>query len=244
VLGRGLAAEGDRYELTPASQSRVRALVTYIESHSPAFSGRPAQVVFSGGWSESVLGPDPPPAEYREGVLMTRLAVASGLMSGPLRGRADLYTEDNSRNTLENFLCTKDVAPFRGVTFTEANPLGIVAHSAHLKRAAYLARKVFRIRADAIQAIVAEGDDKSALAPEPLMLLMTRIFCLGVYSPARLHQRQRLMNGAVQFFHGRRLSALRGGGHSRSRDGCRARIAPIGGSGSVPLGRSPAAVWR
>ena len=41
------------------------------------------------------------------------------------------------------------------------------------------------------------------------MLLMTRIFCLGVSSPARLRQRHRLMNGAVQFsFHGWRLSAL------------------------------------
>jgi hypothetical protein len=70
------------------------------------------------------------------------------------------------------------------------------------------ARKVLNIRADAIQAIVADGDDKPALAPEPLMLFMTRIFCLGVSSPARLRQRHRLMNGAVQFFLALRLSAL------------------------------------
>ena len=215
MLGRGLAKDGDRYELTPASQARVAALVTYVGSHSQVFRGRPAQVVFSGGWSEPVLGPAPPPAQCREGVLMTRLAVAAGLTSGTLRGCADLYTEDNSRNTLENFLCTKDVAPCRGVTFTEANPLGIVAHPAHLKRAAYLARKVFNIRGDAIRAIDAEGDDKPALAPEPLMLLMTRIFCLGVSSPAGLGQRHHLMNAAAQFFRYPARTLLRRRDHAR-----------------------------
>jgi hypothetical protein len=193
VLGRGLTVDGDRYELTAAGQERVKTLVTHLESNSQIFSRSPAQVVFTGGWSEPVLGPTAPPAEYREGVLMMQFGLTQGLMSDRLRGCAKLYMEVESRTTLENFLHVKQMRPINGVTFTEDNPLGLIAHSGHMKRAVYLARKVFRTGAAAIQPIVAEGRDKPDLAPEPLMLLATRIFCLGVSNPARLCQRHRLM---------------------------------------------------
>ena len=49
------------------------------------------------------------------------------------------------------FLCTKGCRTLQGITFTGANPLGIVAHSAHMKRAVYLARKVLNMRVDAFR---------------------------------------------------------------------------------------------
>ena len=52
---------------------------------------------------------------------------------------------------LENFLCTKGCRTLQGITFTGTNPLGIVAHSAHMKRAVYLARKVLNMRVDAFR---------------------------------------------------------------------------------------------
>jgi hypothetical protein len=205
VLGRGLDINDGRYELTLASRCRVKALLDYVVDNAQFFMQRPAQVVFSGGWSEPLRGPIPPPVKYRESVLMLELAKKH--VSSNVLGCYDFFAENRSRTTLENFLCTKEMYPIKGVIFSESNPLGLIAHPSHMKRAVYLAKKVYGLKRSAIETIDVKGDDRATFAPEPLIRLLTLIFCFGVSDPEKLVKRHQLMSSVVS--HLRRLYKAR-----------------------------------
>src|SRR5688500_1469124 len=94
VFGRGVTVVDGRYRLTPESLARVHAAVGHVGP------GRPARIVFTGGWALAD-GPTGPPAGFREGDLMLEAARMAGVAPG-----VELLAETRSRSTLENLLHT------------------------------------------------------------------------------------------------------------------------------------------
>ncbi|MEV8507028.1 YdcF family protein [Actinoplanes sp. NPDC051475] len=191
VFGRGVARSGGgAYVLTPGSAARVRAAADYVARHREAFrraaaEGRPARIVFSGGWAEASEGAAEPPAGSREGDLMLREALAAGL-----HRYADLHAETRSRSTLENVV---HVAA-EGLLPPGSEPLGLVSHAWHLPRIRYLTAKVLGLRgADLVDVPAGGGDDDGSRRGERLAHLVSRTCLLGVRDHAALVRRERRM---------------------------------------------------
>lgn len=187
VFGRGVARSGGgAYVLTPGSAARVRAAADYVARHREAFrraaaEGRPARIVFSGGWAEASMGAAEPPAGSREGDLMLREALAAGL-----HRYADLHAETRSRSTLENVV---HVAA-EGLLPPGSEPLGLVSHAWHLPRIRYLTAKVLGLRgADLVDVPAGGGSDRG----ERLAYLASRVCLFGVRDPGALVRRERRM---------------------------------------------------
>lgn len=197
VFGRGLIADRSGFQLSRASEARVKALVDYIEKNKSAFSSQRGRVVFSGGWGGAIPNMLPPPEAYREGALMAKHAQALSVDGADLAFYADSAAEIDSDSTLENVLRTKEAGYFREISFTAANPLGIVAHSGHQKRIRYFIQKIYGLRGDAVLHITPDdGDDPSDGQPETIALLLTRLAFAGAASHSSLRHRQRLMLAA------------------------------------------------
>jgi hypothetical protein len=193
VFGRGLKADGADFRLSEASKARVRALVDYVEANKPTFCRRPARVIFSGGWGAAAAKMTAPPKEFREGALMLKYAHALPGSDKDFSVYADSTIEIESDSTLENVLRTKEAGYFRGISFTAANPLGIVAHAGHQQRIEYFIRKIFGVPKDSILHITARGaDDLSDGMPEMMLLLLTRLAFIGANSHSALRHRQSL----------------------------------------------------
>ena len=193
VFGRGLEIDGTGFALSEASRSRVRALAAYLDVNAPLFSRQRARVVFSGGWGATAAKMKPPPAEFREGALMLKYAQTLPVHGGDFAAYADSSAEIESDSTLENVLRTKENGYFRGLSFTAADPLGIVTHADHCERVKYFIEKVFGLPGDAVLAIAARGTDQpSELISERLLLRLTRMAFTGATTPAALRRRQRL----------------------------------------------------
>ncbi|OJF15018.1 YdcF family protein [Couchioplanes caeruleus] len=187
VFGRGVLRCGDGYALTSGSAARVDAAVAYVQRHRDAFldaatAGEPARIVFSGGWAEACEGAAEPPVGCREGDLMLRRALASGI------GRyADLRAETRSRSTLENVL---HVAA-EGLLADLREPLGLVSHSWHLPRVRYLTGKVLGLRGAGLVDVPVPGGEENARRGERWAYLISRVFLLGTRDAAALLRRER-----------------------------------------------------
>ncbi len=200
VFGRGLEADGPDFCLSEASKARVRALVDYVEANKPTFSLQPARVIFSGGWSAAAAKMKAPPKEFREGALMLKYAHALPVSDKDFSVYADSIIEIESDSTLENVLRTKEAGYFSGISFTAANPLGIVAHTDHQKRIEYFIRKIFGLPKGAILHITAHGaDNPSDGMPEKMLFLLTRLAFIGATSHSALRHRQSLALMAHHF---------------------------------------------
>jgi hypothetical protein len=104
----------------------------------------------------------------------------------------DSYIEIESDSTLENVLRTKEAGYFRNVSFSAANPLGVVAHAGHQQRVDYFVRKVFDLPREAVLHINAHGSDhRSGLLPEEVVFLLTRLAFIGATSLYRFKTRRR-----------------------------------------------------
>ena len=98
---------------------------------SATFTSRHGRIVFSGGWAAAAEGTARPPVRFREGALLLDQARSDGIGMGrhnPCE-YADIYTEIESRCTLENVLRVKEGDYFEGVSFTACNPLGLASTS-------------------------------------------------------------------------------------------------------------------
>ncbi|MEV4639672.1 ElyC/SanA/YdcF family protein [Actinoplanes sp. NPDC049548] len=190
VFGRGVTRSAGGYVLTPGSGARVAAAAGYVTRHRDAFlaaaaEGRPARIVFSGGWAEASEGAAEPPAGSREGDLMLGAALAAGLDR-----YADLHAETRSRSTLENVV---HVAR-EGLLPDGPEPLGLVSHAWHLPRIRYLTAKVLGRRgADLVDVPASGGDDDRSRHGERLAYLTSRVCLLGVRDPDALLRRERRM---------------------------------------------------
>jgi DUF218 domain-containing protein len=188
VFGRGVVRAGDGgYALTPASAARVQAAVDY--------PGRPARIIFTGGWAEACAGAEEPPAGCREGDLMLRQARAAGLDR-----YADLRAENRSRSTLENLLHTASDGLLDGFTFTAAQPLGLVSHVWHLPRVRFLAGKVLGLPGAALLDVPVTGETAPALWRATHVA--ARLGFLGVRDGQRLLRRERVMVALARRFSG------------------------------------------
>ncbi|BCJ50735.1 hypothetical protein Asp14428_22100 [Actinoplanes sp. NBRC 14428] len=192
VFGRGVTRSGDGYVLTPGSAARVHAAAGYVARHGDEFlragaEGRPARIVFSGGWAEAAEGAARPPAGSREGDLMLREALAAGLDRW-----ADLHAETRSRSTLENVLHVAE----EGLLPPGREPLGLVSHAWHLPRIRFLTAKVLGRRgADLVDVPAGGGDDDFSRRGERLAYLASRMALLGAREPGTLLRRERRMIG-------------------------------------------------
>lgn len=182
VFGRGLVAAEDRYALSPASLERVWAAVDHVLVNE----GRPARVVFAGGWAAAA---PPPPAGYREGELMLAAARAAGL-----HRHTELYAETRSRSTLENLVHTARDGLLDGFAFDADRPLGLVTHSWHLPRVRFLAGKVLGLRGPALLDVPAHGGPGRY---ERTLRVAARICFAGPVTPDRLVRRERLLRRFV-----------------------------------------------
>lgn len=179
VFGRGVTVVDGRYRLTPESLARVRAAVGHVDP------GRPARIVFTGGWALAD-GPTGPPAGSREGDLMLEAARNAGVPSG-----IELLAETRSRSTLENLLHTAEERLLGDRAFTPARPLGIVSHGWHLPRVRYLIGKILRIRGAALLDVPVVGG-----APpwsERMLAVGSRLCFLGCADPVTLRRREQLI---------------------------------------------------
>ncbi|MEV6634800.1 ElyC/SanA/YdcF family protein [Actinoplanes sp. NPDC051470] len=181
VFGRGVVRTGDGWALTASGAARVAAAVEYVMEHA---SARPT-VVFTGGWPEASEGAAAPPAGAREGDLMLRAALASGLGD-----RADLHAETRSRSTLENLLHTARDGLLGERPFGPAYPLGLVSHAWHLPRVRFLVGKVLGLRGDALVDVPAVGGEE---AGDRGLLLAARLGFLGARRGDTLLRRERRM---------------------------------------------------
>lgn len=194
VFGRGLERTDDAYQLTEAARLRVQTAMAYLRTHAQVFQERHGRIVFSGGWAGAAEGLAPPPAAFREGTLMLRLAQS---LAGPQDG-AELLAETESDSTLENALWVHELGFFDGVEFGPERPLGLVAHEGHLQRAEYFTRKVFGLPRGHLRLIRVEGPDHCAHGlSERRTLTVSRIACFGARTPASLRARHRLMTAAA-----------------------------------------------
>jgi hypothetical protein len=201
VFGRGLTRDpaGAVVGLSPASQERVDAAISYVEVHRDIFLARrrsdePGRIVFSGGWAGAAAGEPPPPEDLREGRLMLQRARARGVDGIDLAAYVDSFSEIGSQSTLDNAVCVAEGGYFAGRTFTPDNPLGLVAHAEHMKRVDYLTRKVFGLSHSSVRHIPAAGHDgASPRFAESTLYRLTRVACLGATGPKALRRRERLM---------------------------------------------------
>ncbi|WP_034262970.1 ElyC/SanA/YdcF family protein [Actinospica robiniae] len=194
VFGRGHET-GRVDRLSEASLVRVERLREYLVAHSGHFAERPATVVFSGGWA-GVAGAvaERPADELCEGNLMAAAARDLSIEGAPLARFARLEAEIESASTLENAIQVHAGRYFDAMAFDARHPLGLVAHTGHVERAAYYCRKVFGLDRAALLPIVAVGGDQlSAGLPEPLMNLVTRAACLCARRPEVLRRRERAL---------------------------------------------------
>jgi hypothetical protein len=193
VFGRGLYVNEAGLCLTNASVERVKALMDYIEENRSVFDVHRATVVFSGGWG-ALSKIRMPPVQFREGALMFKYAQLLPAGGKDFSEFVNSYIEIESDSTLENVLRTKEAGYFRNVSFSAANPLGVVAHAGHQQRVDYFVRKVFGLPREAVLHINAHGSDhRSGLLPEEVVFLLTRLAFIGATSHSSLRRRQRLM---------------------------------------------------
>lgn len=193
VFARGLSADHADIRLSQASKERVDALAAYIEGNLPEFRAKRAHVVFSGGWS-AVDGVADGNDRHREASLMLEYAASLSIAGKSIAFYADTYTESESDSTLENVLRVKENGYFHQESLTEENPLGIVAHKAHLKRVRYLVCRIFGLQGDEVVNVIATGEDiPDSRIPESLMLIFTRLALLGTSSHASFRRRHRLL---------------------------------------------------
>jgi hypothetical protein len=195
VFGRGLDREEGGVLLSRASAVRVHAAVDHVREHLDLFSApgaNPKRIVFSGGWAEAAAGMAAPPAGSREGDLMRDLALREPVDAGRLDDYAEICVETESRSTLENLLNVVRLGYIDPVVISRSNPLGLVAHRGHLRRIAFLAKKVLDVRPDEIQRVPAEGRDAgSGGIPEWAVYVVTRLLYAGTSKPASLLRRER-----------------------------------------------------
>jgi hypothetical protein len=194
VFGRGLVTDDSGFRLTRASAERVKALTAYVRQNEAVFNTRHGRIVFSGGWAAAADGIERPPSQFREGSLMLDRAQEAGIGSESLARYAEAVAEIESDSTLENVLRTKEAGYFRGVSFSADNPLGLVAHEAHLIRIDYLVRKIYGLPRNAILHVVAAGHDNfSGGFREDRLLFITRIALLGARGHDSLRHRHQLL---------------------------------------------------
>jgi hypothetical protein len=199
VFGRG-HAPGRVDLLSDASLARVGRVGEYVAEHAARFAERRARIVFSGGWAGAAGAVARRPSDDQcEGSLMAAAARGLSLAGTRLTDYADLAAEIESASTLENAICVHAGGFFDGLAFDQHRPLGLVAHSGHVERAAYYCRKVFGLSRSALLPIVATGGDQlSAGLPEPLMNLATRAACFGARGPEALRRRERMLIGVAR----------------------------------------------
>ncbi|XVU23961.1 YdcF family protein [Actinoplanes sp. CA-054009] len=176
VLGNGVTPTG----LSPGSVARVGAAIAYVEA-----GGRPARIIFSGGWAQVREGAAEPSPECREAALMLSAARDAGL--GEV---AELHAECRSRSTLENLLHISADGLLDGLDLGPSRPLGVVTHAWHLPRVRYLAGKVLGLRGGALLGIPAAG---SSPFGEYGVRVASRVGFLGVRDPQGLLRRERRM---------------------------------------------------
>jgi hypothetical protein len=198
VFGRGALWRDGRYELTSASRERVAAMIDYAHAHAAGGRG-PGRVVLSGGWSGASNGATAPPEGSREADLMLAYARQEMTRTRFPDGVIELHTESESTSTLEGLLYTVAGGHLDGWDFTPRRPLGVVGHREHLPRISFLARKVLRLPAGAIQPIVAAGHDtRLGPVPEPVAHLAARACLLGAGTASAMHRRERRIVEAVR----------------------------------------------
>ena len=201
VFGRGLDRAEGAVVLSRASAARVHAALDHVREHLDLFSapgGNPKRIVFTGGWAEAAVGMAAPPPGSREGDLMRDLALREPVGAGRLDDYTEVCVETESRSTLENLLNAVRLGYVDRAAVTPSNPLGLVSHRGHLRRIAYLARKVLGIDPEAIQRIEAEGSDAGAgRIPEWAVHVATRLLYTGARKPASLLRRERSAVGLV-----------------------------------------------
>lgn len=194
VFGRGLVQNDTAYQLTRSSAERVDALLAYVNQHENIFIRRHGRVAFSGGWPGAGQSLEKPPESFREGVLMLKRANAANISGNSLARYAEIFSESESDSTLENVLRIKEAGYFNDISFSADNPLGLVAHKAHLKRIEHLACKVFGLPRHAVMRIVSPGADRASSGiPEDLILQVTRITFAGASDADALRRRQRIL---------------------------------------------------
>ena len=204
VFGRGLDADEAGFRLSRASSERVEAFLAYVGSNADAFAPEPGRVVFSGGWPRVTHGANAPPARFREGSLMLELAERADIGGTNLSQYVQAYCEIDSDSTLENALRTKEAGYFDRVCFTAANPLGLVAHRAHLARIDFVIRRVFGLPRNAVVQIVASGPDNRSI-PEGILVFVTRLAFLGARTDASLRRRHQILVRARRRWRSRKL---------------------------------------
>lgn len=194
VFGRG-HEPGRLDRLSAASLARVDRVVEYVAENAEVFADRPARIVFSGGWGGAAGAvSERPLADLCEGSLMLAVAREQLVNGRPLTDFAELHAEVESSSTLENALFVQAGGFFSGARYDAADPLGLVAHTGHLRRAGYFCRKVFRLSRPALLYIPVGGRDQlSAGLGEPIMVAATRLACLGADTPQALRRRERWM---------------------------------------------------
>ncbi len=194
VFGRGLVQQDSGYQLTRSSAERVDTLLDYVDQHKDIFIQRRGRVVFSGGWAGAGQNLEKPPENFREGVLMLKRANAASVSGNSFMRYSEGFSEVESNSTLENVLRIREAGYFTDIPFSAGNPLGLVAHEAHLDRIEYLIHKIFGLPGNAIIRIVSSGEDKTSSGiPESLILQFSRLAYVGVTDADGLRRRQRIL---------------------------------------------------
>lgn len=159
VLGRGKAGE---YKLSTASYGRALAATAFCNQNNGVEA-----VIFSGGFSAHT-DLDTQYDKLSEAALMADLA--------DLPARVDVILEEKSANTMENILYSAELTE-------PGRPVGILAHSAQLRRGLLIAKRV--LPGETVVGIQAEefGARPEGLftaVAEAAQLLWTDCLMLGV----------------------------------------------------------------
>lgn len=177
VIGRGMAGD----EPSPATYARAVA-ATKFYGENPGVE----LIVFSSGYSSLAnVGAEDRPSEART------MADIAGL---PAQVRTEL--EETSTNTLENFL--------HSATFLSPDrTTGVLAHTAHLPRALFIARRVLGNPVVGIPAenFGADPESSQSIAIEKLQLAWVRRLLSGVEPRdlATLRERNELDKNVKRF---------------------------------------------
>ncbi len=184
ILGGGIEIDDDgRGHLQQPSIERANRFISYYDQHAESFSAYDAVVVCSGGYPGLTHDGEEPPKNVREGILVADYLREAGIPNQLLE------VESESTSTLTNFLNTFAEGYIDPELIDSENPLGIVTHPNHMRRAAFTAGKLGVAR-EAIKAISTKEQD--GMFREALTDLVFRGLFLGTNDPDKLLDRGRI----------------------------------------------------
>lgn len=181
ILGGGLEIDGDRARLSAVSAQRVGRAIKYYTAHRNHFASREAEswLLCSGGYPGLADGMTAPQDSEREGNLMRQALRAEGVHDRLIR------VETNSASTVENFLFSRRDGLLLPDDFGAENPLGLVTHPQHMRRAVRVAAAV-GIRA--VQRIATEQPDSMARE-----LVLRTLITGGTRNVERMRRREQFL---------------------------------------------------